>query len=188
VKIAIHDFPALSPRRRLVFLDGENRPCGLAHLRGFNISGACKSIGVPCAGPSSRAASLLAMIAGDGFNLVRLPIVWEKIETNGALDPARTQALVEFVREAGRHGLGVLVDLHQDILGSVFRRRGYPETHGTGFPVRILRDAYAASEATAPFENPAGGATSWTSIAGTSTTRTTSSSRRASVVSPPTAF
>lgn len=133
MNISVQTFAGLSPSRRLVCTDAAGVR-GVAILRGFNISGHCKLTGVPCSPAAAR--TVLEKLAADGFNLVRLPVIWEHLDEDvGA-------ALLAFVREAEAQGMFVLVDLHQDLLGSAFRKPGHLEMHGTGFPEDVLRRAY----------------------------------------------
>lgn len=129
--------------RRMIATDAAGDR-GIVTLRGFNISGNCKLDGLPCRS-TAVAEAVFSRIAEDGFNLVRLPVIWEK------LCASVEQRLVEFVEAAARHGLFVLIDLHQDILGSVFRHPSDPERHGTGFPREILEAAYAATSPDTPW-------------------------------------
>lgn len=130
-------------RRRMIATDvaGDR---GIVTLRGFNISGHCKINGLPCRS-TAVADAVFSRIAEDGFNLVRLPVIWEK------LCASVERQLVEFVEAAARHGLFVLIDLHQDILGTAFRHPTDPERHGTGFPESVLKAAYAASSPGIPW-------------------------------------
>ena len=56
-----------------------------------------------------------AEIAALGFDLVRLPVSWSRIEPRpGVIDAGYLDRVATLVRDAGRHGLTVLVDMHND--------------------------------------------------------------------------
>jgi endoglycosylceramidase len=59
-----------------------------------------------------------AAIAAHGFDVVRLVVSWSRIEPErGHLDPAYLALVRQQIERAGRHGLHVVVDLHQDAWG-----------------------------------------------------------------------
>ena len=55
-----------------------------------------------------------AYYAAKGFNLVRVPIRWERIQPvlNGPLEPLNLQGLKQDIAWAKAHGLSVIIDLH----------------------------------------------------------------------------
>ncbi len=59
-------------------------------------------------------ASDLAYFAGKGIDLVRLPFAWERMQPtlNGPLDPAELARLTGFLDAAHKHGMSVILDLH----------------------------------------------------------------------------
>jgi glycosyl hydrolase family 5/cellulase (glycosyl hydrolase family 5) len=115
-------------------LDGRGRP---TLLRGVNLSGSTKvpstpprgtHLGVPIEGwadvsfvgrpaPLDELDGHLERIAGWGLNCLRLLTTWEAIEHAGPgeYDEAYLDHYAEVVRRAGRHGLWVFVDPHQDV-------------------------------------------------------------------------
>lgn len=56
-----------------------------------------------------------AEIAALGFDFVRLPVSWSRIEPRpGVVDAGYLDRVAALVRDARRHGLSVLVDMHND--------------------------------------------------------------------------
>jgi hypothetical protein len=120
-------------------------------LRGFNLSGAAKNLGTPFSSKLApdlvaRAASFLPDLGGDGFDLLRIPVVWEFLqpEPDGPLTPV-AEEIRDVVEYAGRLGFRVLIDIHQDVLGSYFRdpASGRAEFHGDGLPRWVIERACA---------------------------------------------
>jgi hypothetical protein len=139
-------------RLRLVELGDDGSPGQPVVLRGFNLSCAAKnpaSAGLSFAvgtAPSlaARAADFLPDLAADGFDLLRVPIVWEHFERFAAA----ADAIRGLLRYAGDLGFRVIVDIHQDLLGSHFRAPGARGAtwYGDGLPLRVLQAAYGADE------------------------------------------
>ena len=68
-----------------------------------------------------------ALIAGNGFNAIRLGVVLEFLMPQpGRIDRQYLESIAGTVRILGRHGIHVLLDFHQDGYG--------PVTHGNGMP------------------------------------------------------
>jgi hypothetical protein len=133
--------------------DDDGAPGRRVALRGFNLSGGAKlpaSRGLPFSrGPDrdvvARAQRFLPRLAADGFDLLRIPIVWEFFAPYKDREPpeatvAEIRRLVDF---AGSLGFWVIVDVHQDLMGSYFARPDKPTWHGDGFPSWLLRQAYS---------------------------------------------
>jgi hypothetical protein len=128
-------------------------------LRGFNLSGAAKNPdnrGLPFSPvrfPSikERAETFLPTLRDDGFDLLRIPLVWEFLapDRDGGLREEAREAIRELVQYAGTLGFWVILDIHQDVAGSFFRRKSlfrpkkWRSWHGDGFPPWLLRDAYS---------------------------------------------
>ena len=67
-----------------------------------------------------------AILAGDGFNVVRLGVIFEGLmPTRGHLDPAYLDRVVNSIDVLARHGIYALLDIHQDLMGAPW---------GNGFP------------------------------------------------------
>lgn len=147
----------IGPRRRLVEVCDQDRGQPIA-LRGFNLSGAAKNFGYPFS-PGlardiiARAAEFLPGLAADGFDLLRIPLVWEHLqpEPDGPLT-AIGPALRALCAYAGQLGFRVLLDVHQDVLSSYFRSTlpGGGENHGEGLPPWVLERACAPSPLVPP--------------------------------------
>lgn len=68
-----------------------------------------------------------------GFNFVRYLIFWEAIEpSRGNYDDDYLTGAVNRAKYLGRHGVDVVLDMHQDLYGQRF--------HGNGFPDWTVRD------------------------------------------------
>ena len=127
------------------FRDGAGRA---VTLRGLNLGGDCKVpftpnghtylpsdfsdhrtvsfIGRPA--PLDKIDSHLARIAHWGFNCLRLLTTWEAVEHAGPgeHDEAYLDYYAEICRRAGRHGLRVFVDFHQDVWSRMSGGDGAP--------------------------------------------------------------
>ena len=59
-------------------------------------------------------ATELQFYADQGFNILRLPISWERLqhELSGGLDPSYSDQVMGFVDQANARGFGVIIDLH----------------------------------------------------------------------------
>ncbi|WP_375392888.1 cellulase family glycosylhydrolase [uncultured Sphingomonas sp.] len=117
-------------------------------LRGVNLGGDCKVpfapnghsylpsdfadhrtvsfVGRPA--PLDELDAHLARIAGWGFNCLRLLTTWEAVEHAGPgqYDEAYLDYYAEVCRRAGRHGLYVFVDFHQDVWSRMSGGDGAP--------------------------------------------------------------
>ena len=92
-------------------------------FRGANVSGRSKLPPfVPLRDPAQ-----LDPLAGWGFNVIRLLLTWEGLEPRrGELDEGYLETMANIAEEAGKRGLHVIVDLHQDIFGRAFGGDGCP--------------------------------------------------------------
>ena len=96
-------------------------------FHGVNVSGSTKLpfsvdakdiptyVGKPF--PLNEARQHLAAIRAMGFNVIRLLVIWEGVEPKqkGVYDKAYLAYIRAIVQEAGRQGLYVLMDFHQDM-------------------------------------------------------------------------
>lgn len=78
--------------------------------------------------PLSEVDEHLARIAAWGFNCLRLLTTWEAVEHAGPgeYDEAYLDYYAELCRRAGRHGLRVFVDFHQDVWSRMSGGDGAP--------------------------------------------------------------
>lgn len=76
----------------------------------------------------AAAEAYVARVEAWGMNTVRLPIIWEAVEpARGSYDTAyltRVRALIEVF---GRHGIRVVVDMHQDLFARAYCGDGAPD-------------------------------------------------------------
>jgi hypothetical protein len=142
------DWPG-GAQRMLAELASDGTPARPVILRGFNVSGAAKLYGAPFADIAgldveARAAQFLPALRDDGFDLLRVPIVWEFLQPNGPDDWNEDVAcaLREFVAYAGTLGFHVIVDVHQDVLSSYFHHPTDAEWRGDGLPEWLVRIAF----------------------------------------------
>lgn len=126
------------------FVDGSGR---MVLLRGFNLGGDCKVpsgnggtnfptdfsdhrdvsfVGRPF--PLADADDHLGRIRGWGMNCLRLLTTWEAVEHKGPgqYDTAYLDYFAEVVRLAGKHGLYVFIDFHQDVWSRMTGGDGAP--------------------------------------------------------------
>ena len=126
------------------FVDGSGR---MVLLRGFNLGGDCKVpfgnggtnfpsdfsdhrdvsfVGRPF--PLAEADDHLGRIKGWGMNCLRLLTTWEAVEHKGPgqYDTAYLDYFAEVVRLAGKHGLYVFIDFHQDVWSRMTGGDGAP--------------------------------------------------------------
>jgi hypothetical protein len=147
----------------LAELGEDGGPARRVALRGFNLSGSAKiadRLGLPFSRLSdpdvaTRARRFLPQLAADGFDLLRIPIVWEFFapEPDRGPDPAIASEARHLVEYAGSLGFWIIVDVHQDLMGSTFARSGKPTWHGDGFAPWLLQQAYSdASDEKMPRE------------------------------------
>jgi endoglycosylceramidase len=76
-----------------------------------------------------------AFLAANGFNAVRVGIIWSDLEPEpGMFDPAYLKSVEETVHTLGEHGIYSIIDFHQDAYSSAFGGEGAPawatETNG----------------------------------------------------------
>jgi len=145
--------PLLPHEGRLCEASPDGTPGRPVALRGFNLSGAAKdpaNRGLPFAladGESIvlRASPLLRALRDDGFNLLRIPLVWEFLapDADVALREGSLEALRALVAHAGELGFRVILDIHQDVGGSFFHAPKKRSWHGDGFPRWLLERAYS---------------------------------------------
>ena len=98
--------------------DGSHAACHKFALLGVNLAGAefnpkrlPGKVGQDLTYPS---AAEIAYYAGQGLNLIRLPLLWQRLQPReyGPLDPAVVQAVQAVVHDAARHGMKVDLDVH----------------------------------------------------------------------------
>jgi len=74
-----------------------------------------------------------------GFDTVRLLVFWDALEpAPGRWSASYLTALRRLVDDAGRAGLSVVIDMHQDVFGEGFGHAGVPEHAAPG----VLYDAF----------------------------------------------
>ncbi|GFG69190.1 hypothetical protein AWC24_18615 [Mycolicibacter senuensis] len=76
-------------------------------------------------------------LADNGFNVVRLGVIWAGVEPQpGVFDRSYLDSIDETVQTLARHGIHVVLDMHQDGYSSVFGGEGAPEwaTQTGGLP------------------------------------------------------
>lgn len=87
---------------------------------------------------ASLTDAVLAAAAERGMDHVRLSVYWQNLEPEkGRFDEAYLDNVVDAIQRAGRHGLRVILDMHQDVYGEAFGSHGIPawatETDGLAF-------------------------------------------------------
>ncbi|AHF91908.1 glycoside hydrolase family 2 [Opitutaceae bacterium TAV5] len=71
-----------------------------------------RAIYLPGTGKDQRAWDM-HYLAALGFNGIRLPVIWAKLEpVRGQFDATYLEMLFQIMNEAERHGLGISIDLH----------------------------------------------------------------------------
>jgi endoglycosylceramidase len=97
-------------------------------LRGINVHHKLAPFLPPTDGPASPTSfteAEAAQLRRWGWNTIRLAIAWEGLQPQrGRVDPGYVSRVREIVRMAGRHGLYVLVDMHQDEYSSKYKGNG----------------------------------------------------------------
>ena len=81
--------------------------------------------------------TLLADAAARGLDHMRLTVFWDHLEpAQGAFDEAYLDEIVAAMDRAERHGILVILDMHQDVFGEAFDSRGIPAwaTRTDGLP------------------------------------------------------
>jgi endoglycosylceramidase len=101
---------------RVYIADGQGRAL---QFHGFNVK-----TGDPATDASDQ---LLAAAAARGMDHMRLVVFWDHLEpTQGAIDEAYLDEIVAAMDRAQRHGILVILDMHQDVFGEAFGSRGVP--------------------------------------------------------------
>lgn len=102
----------IPPLRRRLDIVKATVPRGVA-LSGLEFSGATLP-GVYNQDYFGSAQKTVDYFAGKGFNTVRIPFIWERIQpiVNGALDATYLSNLSQLVQEANNVGLKVILDCH----------------------------------------------------------------------------
>lgn len=92
----------------------------------------------------ARLSAELAFLAGRGFNTIRLPISWERLQHDlgGPLDPAYTAQVTGFIDQATAGGWLVVVDLHtyNRYATGAFDPTGAQIPPGGGYVQRVYGD------------------------------------------------
>ncbi len=71
---------------------------------------------------------MLAGAAERGLDHYRMTIYWQDLEpAQGVYDDAYMDSVLTAIRRAERHGIRVILDMHQDVYGEAFNSRGAPE-------------------------------------------------------------
>jgi endoglycosylceramidase len=122
-------------------------------LRGVNVVWKAAPY-VPPDAPGGLTDADMALIAGHGFDVVRLGVVFAGVmPTKGVIDHGYLDALASVVDRLAAHGLYVLLDIHQDLMGAPWGN-GFPDwaIHHTplleslepdlGFPLNALRPSH----------------------------------------------
>ncbi len=98
-------------------------------FHGFNVK-----TGDPATDASDQ---LLADAAARGMDHMRLVVFWDHLEpAQGEFDEAYLDEIVAAMDRAERHGILVILDMHQDVFGEAFGSRGVPAwaTRTDGLP------------------------------------------------------
>jgi endoglycosylceramidase len=78
-----------------------------------------------------------SFLADNGFNSVRLGVLWAGVEPiQGQYDETYLDAIEAIVDMLGRHGVAVLLDFHQDLYNEKYAGEGFPDwaVVDDGFP------------------------------------------------------
>lgn len=126
-----------SPHRQRFMLDDDKR---ISIYHGVNISNYTKHCAPPFdfsgrgrAGHPWHGEKEASDLESWGFNLVRYLVHWEAIEpVRGKYDESYIDTVVSKIEMLGRHGISVIVDVHQDLYAQRY--------HGNGFPDWAVRD------------------------------------------------
>ncbi len=99
---------------RYVFLNGINTSGGDKIPASIDANGVPSYVGKPF--PLDQADLHFATMQSMGFNVIRLLILWEGLQPTGpdTIDTAYVAYLREIAKAAGRHGIRVLLEMHQD--------------------------------------------------------------------------
>jgi hypothetical protein len=134
-------------------------PDGGTHIRtDFSDHREVSFIGRPF--PLAEAAAHFARISRWGFNCVRLLTTWEAVEHAGPgrYDDEYLDYFCAVVEEAGRHGIRVFIDFHQDVWSRMSGGAGAPgwtlERVGLDFKRFPAAQAALVMQAAMDFDNP----------------------------------
>jgi endoglycosylceramidase len=86
---------------------------------------------------SGFSADDAAFLAANGFNVVRLGVVWAGVEPQpGVIDTAYLDSIGQTVQMLADHGIYTIIDMHQDSYSSTFYGEGAPAwaSDGGGLP------------------------------------------------------
>ena len=78
-----------------------------------------------------------AFLAENGFNAVRVGIIWSDLEPEpGVFDASYLNSIEQTVQTLGNHGIYSIIDFHQDAYSTAFGGEGAPDwaTQPTGQP------------------------------------------------------
>jgi endoglycosylceramidase len=69
-----------------------------------------------------------AFLAENGFNAVRVGVIWSDLEPEpGVFEPTYLNSIEQTVQTLGNHGIYSIIDFHQDAYSSVFGGEGAPD-------------------------------------------------------------
>jgi endoglycosylceramidase len=69
-----------------------------------------------------------AFLAENGFNAVRVGVIWSDLEPEpGVFDPTYLQSIEQTVQTLGNHGIYSIIDFHQDAYSTAFGGEGAPD-------------------------------------------------------------
>ena len=69
-----------------------------------------------------------AFLAQNGFNAVRVGVIWSDLEPQpGIFDPAYLNSIEQTVQTLGNHGIYSIIDFHQDAYSTAFGGEGAPD-------------------------------------------------------------
>ncbi|BBY65785.1 cellulase family glycosylhydrolase [Mycolicibacterium helvum] len=72
-------------------------------------------------------------LADNGFNVVRLGVIWAGIEPQpGVIDTAYLDSIQQTVQMLADHGIYTIIDMHQDLYSSTFYGEGAPDWASDG--------------------------------------------------------
>ncbi|CAN5709972.1 hypothetical protein BH09ACT8_BH09ACT8_44520 [soil metagenome] len=86
---------------------------------------------------SGFSADDAAFLAANGFNAVRLGVIWEAVEPQpGVIDYDYLNSIKQTAQTLADHGIYVMIDMHQDNYSSMFQGEGAPPwaTQDGGLP------------------------------------------------------
>jgi endoglycosylceramidase len=103
-------------------VDTQGRVCV---LHGVNMVNKLPPYDPAAAGFGARHA---AFLAAEGFNTLRLGIVWKALEPEpGAYDDSYLERIAATVADCADHEIAVLLDFHQDMLNERYNGEGFPD-------------------------------------------------------------